>query len=539
MTGREEKMERLTIDYGIDLGTTNSAIAVLKGTETEVIPNNEGIPYTPSAVWISKNNTSYVGRRAKETMMTNDSERENAFCEFKLQMGSNTEYIFARNGLKMRPEDLSAEVLKALKADAQRRTGEEIEAAVITVPAAFDLPECDATRKAAQLAGFTASPLLQEPVAAALAYGFQNESEKALWFVYDLGGGTFDAAIMQVRDGIVQVVNHGGDNYLGGKLIDWEIVEQLLVPELLRQHNFADFHRNNPKWYAAFGKLKLYAEEAKIRLSQHETTEVIIDRLCDNAPVQFEYEMKKADIERITEPFIVQTINICKKVLAEKRLGTGDVEKIILVGGPTQMPYLRMRLLDENRGLGIPLAFNHNPLTVVASGAAIFAGTQRIERKPHKPQKGTYAVKLEYSPVGSDTEPLVGGAVVTSEDGENLSGFTIEIVNAESNPRWRSGKVSLDPAGKFMTSLWAEKGRQNTFLIECMTGRASGERLARINSRTRWALPYRISRSPTRSGLPLPKTRWISFWPKALRCRPRGGTRCVPLCNAGRVTKKT
>jgi molecular chaperone DnaK len=459
-------MDRLTIDYGIDLGTTNSSIAVLKGTETEVIPNNEGIPYTPSAVWISRNNSFYVGKRAKDTIMTNDAERENGFSEFKLQMGSNTEYVSARSGLKLKPEELSAEVLKALKADVQRLTGDEIDAAVITVPAAFDLPECNATRKAAQLAGFATSPLLQEPVAAALAYGFQNESEKALWLVYDLGGGTFDAAVMQVRDGGISVVNHGGDNYLGGKLIDWEIVNQLLVPQLLKQHDLADFNRNNNKWYAAFGKLKLYAEEAKIRLSRYETAEVIIDRLSDNAPVQFECELTKKDIERITEPFIVQTINICRKVLAEKRLSAGDIEKIILVGGPTQMPYLRERLLDQKKGLGIPLVFNHNPLTVVACGAAIFAGSQRLERKAARPEKGGFSVNLEYSPVGSDEEPLVGGRVSSASDGEEMAGYSIEIVNTESKPQWRSGKIPLDASGRFITELWAEKGRKNIFRIE-------------------------------------------------------------------------
>jgi molecular chaperone DnaK len=464
--GGAKQMERITIDYGIDLGTTNSSIAVLKGTETEVIPNNEGIPYTPSAVWISRNQSIYVGKRAKDTIMTNDAERENGFCEFKLQMGGNTEYVSARSGLKLKPEHLSAEVLKALKADVQRLTGEVIDAAVITVPAAFDLPECEATRRAAQLAGFVTSPLLQEPVAAALAYGFQNESEKAFWLVYDLGGGTFDAAVMQIRDGSISVVNHGGDNYLGGKLIDWEIVDQLLVAELLKQHKLDDFYRNNNKWYAAFGKLKLYAEEAKIRLSQHDTAEVIIDRLCDNAPVQFECFLHKADIERITEPFIVQTINICKKVLSEKRLGAGDIEKIILVGGPTQMPYLRERLLDEKKGLGIPLEFNHNPLTVVACGAAIFAGSQRTERKTVKPQKGQYSVMLEYTPVGSDPEPLLGGRVTSSIDDEDLAGFFIEIVNTESRPQWRSGKIALDSTGRFITALWAEKGKKNAFLNE-------------------------------------------------------------------------
>src|SRR5262249_6837462 len=150
---------------------------------------------------------------------------ENASLEFKLQMGKSTEKHFARSGLRMRPEELSAEVLKALLGDARQR-GEEVEAAVITVPADFVLPQCEATRTAAPLAGSRDSPLSQEPVAAALAHGFDDTGEGALWLVYDLGGGTFDAAVIQLRDGLFRVVNHGGDHHLGGKLLDWAIVDE-------------------------------------------------------------------------------------------------------------------------------------------------------------------------------------------------------------------------------------------------------------------------------------------------------------------------
>lgn len=459
-------MSRATIDYGIDLGTTNSSIAVLNGTDVLVYKNNEGFEYTSSAVWINKNNKTYVGRQAKDRL---EDDPDNAFCEFKLQMGTTLEYVFKRSGTRMKPEDLSAEVLKALKGDVLQRGNESVQSAVITVPAAFELPQCEATKKAAQLAGFSLSPLLQEPVAAALAYGFQSGSDKVFWLVYDLGGGTFDAAVIQVRDLVIQVVNHGGDNHLGGKLIDWEIVEQLLVPALVKEHKLTDFRRGNKKWSGAFGKLKLAAEQAKILVSRDESAPIHFDNLCQNdrgEPVEFEYELQRKDVERLAEPFIVRSINICKKVLMDKRLGVSNIEKVLLVGGPTLTPYLRQRLSDRNEGLGIPLDFSVDPLTVVARGAAIFAGTQRMtETTSQTLTAGQLAIELEYKPVGADVEPLVGGRILAPE-GKSLAGFTVEFVNAEAHPPWRSGKIGLAPNGTFITNLWAEKGRSNTFLIE-------------------------------------------------------------------------
>lgn len=176
---------RTTIDFGIDLGTTNSAIALLKGVATDIIKNNADADITPSAVSIDKKGTVQVGQRAKNR---NIEAPEDAYLEFKRRMGTDHVYHFKSSGQARTPEDLSAEVLKSLRADVQQRTGELVEASVVTVPAAFELHQCDATRKAAQLAGLKESPLLQEPVAAALAHGFQVDGEKAYWLVYDFGG---------------------------------------------------------------------------------------------------------------------------------------------------------------------------------------------------------------------------------------------------------------------------------------------------------------------------------------------------------------
>jgi molecular chaperone DnaK len=457
---------RTTVDFGIDLGTTNSAIALARGPTVEVFRNNEGDESTPSAVYINRKGRLVVGRAAKEQLET---DAENAFSEFKLQMGTERTYTFTRSGRQMRPEELSGEVLKSLRSDVKQRLGEDVEAAVITVPAAFELPQCEATRKAAELAGLKFSPLLQEPVAAALAYGFQTDSDRVFWLVYDFGGGTFDAAVVQVRDGAIQVPNHAGDNHLGGKLIDWAIVDELLVPALTAEHPLTDFQRGNPRWAAAIAKLKLAAEKAKVRCSRDDAVTLRIERLCKDdrgEAVDFEYELRQADVERLAEPLILRSINICKRVLSEARLAVGDLEKLILVGGPTLMPYLRRRLQDRDEGLGIPLEFSNDPMTVVARGAAIFAGGQRIEgAAPAPTAPGQFALQLEYKPVGADTEPLVGGKVLAT-DGVDLSRYTIELISGEGDPAWRSGKFGLSAEGSFLTRVNAERGKQNVFLIE-------------------------------------------------------------------------
>jgi molecular chaperone DnaK len=460
-------MARTTMDFGIDLGTTNSSVAVIGGTGVEVVKNNEGAEYTPSAVWIDRHGRQYVGRRAKERL---EDDPGNAFCEFKLQMGSDASYALARDGRRVTPETLSAEVLKSLRSDARQRTGDDVTAAVITVPAAFDLPQCEATKRAARLAGIDESPLLQEPIAAALAYGFDSMEERTFWLVYDLGGGTFDAAIVQVSDGRIHVVNHGGDNHLGGKLLDWAIVDELLVPALTREFDLPDFGRGNPKWIAAFAKLKLHAEQAKLLLSREESCDVIVDPLCVDAHgerVTLEFDLRRTDVERLAEPFLRRSIAVCRSVLAEKRLAAKDVAKVLLVGGPTLAPYLRERLADPVEGLGIPLEFRIDPLTVVARGAAIFAGTQRlaVTAPPAAAAGDVYAIDLEYKPVGPDAEPLIGGRVV-APGGARLEGFTIELVNDGSRPPWRSGKIRLSADGAFLTTAFAERGRANTLRLE-------------------------------------------------------------------------
>lgn len=271
-------MTHSTIDYGIDLGTTNSEIALFThgdGNKTEVIKNIEGFENTPSAVWIQKGGVDEQGRKKDDRLVVGRQAKDrveedpgNAKQEFKRQMGKEESLDFTGTGRKMKPEELSAEVLKQLKKNVEEWKGENITAAVITVPADFSAAAIEATNRAARLAGLTASPLLQEPVAAAMAYGFQSNSDKVRWLVYDFGGGTFDAALIHVRDGMIRVENHGGDKYLGGKDIDYAIVDDLLAPAVRKRFSASDFYRKNEKYRADFARLKKRSEEAKIRLSR-------------------------------------------------------------------------------------------------------------------------------------------------------------------------------------------------------------------------------------------------------------------------------
>ena len=466
-------MSRSTIDFGIDLGTTNSAIAVLNGVEPEIIKNSDDQDATPSAVFINKQGVLRVGSRAKAATVGERSQGD-AYTEFKRHMGTPHEYEFSSSGQRRKPEELSAEVLKELRGSVEAKTGEIIQSAVITVPAAFELHQCDATRRAAALAGFKGSPLLQEPVAAALAYGFQIDSEKAYWMVYDFGGGTFDAALIKAEEGMINVVHHGGNNFLGGSDIDWAIIEKIIIPQLSKNFDLPGFKRGSDRWGMELTRIKHAVEVAKLELSTKELTTLsgavafeddsgeLIE--CD------EISLSRDDLIRIAEPIISQSIEISKGVLKEKNLGLQAVQRVIVVGGPTKAPYFREIL---SSGLGIPIDFSQDPLTVVARGAAVFASTQKMDSKLQKKAVvGEFQVQIsdKYKPVGHESDPLIAGKV-TSPNEISSTGFTIEFVNRDT--KWRSGQVPLNAEGAFMANLLAEKGSRNTFHIELSDGQGT------------------------------------------------------------------
>ncbi len=463
-------MTRTTIDFGIDLGTTNSTIAVIDNVDARVIPNKFGSGTTPSAVYIDKRGNLHIGQESKLRALGDEEDQANADLEFKLRMGMGEEggKTFQRSGRFLLPEELSAEVLKELKANVQSTMGEEVRSAVITIPAAFENPQSNATQKAAQLAGFGQVPLLLEPIAASLAHGFQSEGDNLYWLVYDFGGGTFDAALMQVRDGVIRVVTHDGDNHLGGKLLDWDIVGKRMVPAIQAQFNLPGFQRGgDPRWRAALGKMKYHAELAKIEVCRTRGShELWIENLCQDADgktVDFAYTLTAEDMEEISRPYIERSLGLCRQTLQKAGMSGADMDSVLMVGGTTLNPWVRDAVASE---LGAKLETGVDPITVVARGAAIFASIQEMpaSQMVSAPiEAGTWKIEIEHRPVGNVADPDIGGRVV-APGGEDMAGYTVEFLDAKT--QWRSGRITLGAQGVFMTKLFAEKMRRHEFRLE-------------------------------------------------------------------------
>ncbi|MFI6265268.1 Hsp70 family protein [Micromonospora sp. NPDC051006] len=458
---------RDTIDFGIDLGTTNSAIAVVEeGGAVAVIKNNDGWDITPSAVWIPKPGMVHVGRKARERV---ESDPDNAAAEFKLEMGlADAGMDFTRGGTRLTPPQLSAEVLKSLRADAAHHTGSPPDAAVITVPAAFSLNQNKATMEAAALAGFSsACPLVQEPTAAAFAYGFHDADDRAYWMVFDFGGGTFDAAVVSKRDGDLRVLNHAGDPYLGGKLIDWAVVERVLAPAAAAAIGLTDFGRDNPAWRGNFAKLKGAAEDAKIQLSRRDAVDLMVELTVGDGDTEtFEYTLRRDQLDRVAEPFYARAINLCRKALADGGLRPDDIDKLLLVGGVTLAPGLRERLADPRDGLGIALDTSLDPTTVVARGAAIFASTVRHPDPPsHQPAAGEFGLELAYEPSVTTTTPTVAGRLHAPSP-VDWTGYGIVLSNPDGQPPFRTGRIAVNAAGAFVAEVDIDAHRASRFTVE-------------------------------------------------------------------------
>ncbi|MFV2022539.1 Hsp70 family protein [Micromonospora sp. LOL_023] len=457
---------RDTIDFGIDLGTTNSAIAVVEQDgSVAVIKNNDGWDITPSAVWIPKPGVVHVGRKARDRV---ENDPDNAAAEFKLEMGlADAGKDFVDGNVRLTPPQLSAEVLKSLRADAAHHTGLPPDAAVITVPAAFSLNQNKATLEAATLAGFSPGcPLVQEPTAAAFAYGFHDTDDRAYWMVFDFGGGTFDAAVVSKRDGDLRVLDHAGDPYLGGKLIDWAVVERVLAPAAAAALDLPEFRRDNPAWRANFAKLKGAAEDAKIQLSRRATADLMVELTVGGGTETFEYTLRRDELDRVAEPFYARAMNLCRKALTDGGLDPGDIDRLLLVGGVTLAPGLRERLADDSTGLGIALDTSLDPTTVVARGAAIFASTVR---HPHpqsfQPTADTFRLELAYEPSVTTTNPVVAGRVHAA-DPKNWTGYGVIVSNPAGQPPFRSGRIALTAEGAFLTEVDIDQHTTSRLTVE-------------------------------------------------------------------------
>ncbi|MBI3120227.1 MAG: molecular chaperone DnaK, partial [Candidatus Kerfeldbacteria bacterium] len=367
---------------GIDLGTTNSVVAVMEGGQPRVLENKEGQNITPSIVAISKSGERLVGVTAKRQSVTN---AENTIFSVKRLIGHRYEEIqeeikrlpyqvsksgegvvIRMNGKEYSPQEISAMILQKLKTDAEERLGEKVTEAVITVPAYFDDSQRQATKDAGKIAGLEVKRIINEPTAAALAYGFnKNKNEKIA--VYDLGGGTFDVSILEVGDDTVEVKATNGDTHLGGDDFDQRIIEWI-VQEFKKQEGI-DLSTDK----LALQRLKEAAEKAKIELSSAEQTEINQPFITQGeaGPKHLVMTLTRAKLEDLVSDLVERTMEPCKKALADSGLSISQINEVVLVGGMTRMPLVQRsveKFFGKKPHIGV------NPDEVVAIGAAVQAG---------------------------------------------------------------------------------------------------------------------------------------------------------------------
>ena len=346
---------------GIDLGTTNSCVSVLEGGEAKVIPNAEGNRTTPSVVAF-KNGEELVGETAKRGAVTNV---KNTVASVKRIMG--TDKKVEANDKKYSPEEISAKILSKLKADAESYLGEKVTKAVITVPAYFNDAERQATKNAGKIAGLEVERIINEPTAAALAYGLDKQEKSHTILVYDLGGGTFDVSILELGDGVFEVKSTSGNNKLGGDDFDKTICDYLVSE--FKKENSVDLSKDP----MAMQRVKDAAEKAKKDLSGMSATQISLPFITqvDGAPVHMDINLSKAKFESLNKDLFDSTLEPVRKALKDAKLDKKDIDKVLLVGGSTRIPYIQELVKKE---LGQEPSKGVNPDEVVAMGAAIQGG---------------------------------------------------------------------------------------------------------------------------------------------------------------------
>jgi molecular chaperone DnaK len=464
-------MTRIKIDYGIDLGTTNSAISRMENGDATIKKTDYLKDTMPSSVYINKKKAIQVGDSAynalkrdklKAMKTWNDSD-SNSYIEFKRTMGSDKAYSSSNLGKDLTSEELSAEVLKTLKSFVK---DENVNSIVITVPAAFKNNQIEATRTAAKLAGFNHIELLQEPVAASMAYGLYSDKKDGFWLVFDFGGGTFDAALLKVEEGIMKVIDTEGDNYLGGKNLDFAIVDEIILPYIEDNFVIDSVLADDTKKQILRNAMKFFAEETKVALSFNETHNILSDlgdlgEDDEGEEIELDITVTQTDITKVLSPVFQKAIDVSNKLLERNNLKGSSLDSLILVGGPTFSPVLRKML----EGQICKPDTSADPMTVVSKGAALYASTVDVSEEVREQTRDKTKIQLEIANESSTIEAELFVPIKILAD--KTEGEIPERVFAEvtrGDKAWSSGKVEINTIGDIV-EIQLNEGKTNVFEV--------------------------------------------------------------------------
>lgn len=463
-------MARVKIDYGIDLGTTNSSICRMEKGEPVVIKTDTLKDTLPSCVSINKKGSIKVGDGAYNTMKSDKrratkswkTEASNTYIEFKRTMGTDAKYACSNIGREYSSEDLSSEVLKTLKSYV---TDEVFRSVVITVPAKFTVNQTKATIEAAKMAGFDHCELLQEPIAASFAYGLSSEQKDGIWMVFDFGGGTFDAALLRVEDGIMQVFDTAGDNYLGGKDLDAAIVENIIIPYLKENYAIDGILADKEKNAVLRDAMKTYAEDVKNQLSFKESEDILsnlgdLGEDEDGEEIELDLTVTQQQVFDAMLPVFQKAVDVCKTLLGRNNLKGSQLNKLILVGGPTHSPLIRQMLREQ---VTPNVDTSIDPMTAVATGAALYASTKDADVKDSDIEVGT--IKLEIGYESNSVEQSEWVSVKLDKTGSGAScPNKVLVVFVRGDNAWSSGKTEIDEMGNVIEANLVE-GKSNAFTV--------------------------------------------------------------------------
>lgn len=457
-------MQRIKIDYGIDLGTTNSAICRMEKGEPVVIKSDTQKDTIPSCIGINRKQSIRVGDTAfnqlksdKRVASKNWQGDSNTFVEFKRTMGTDKEYFSSNAGRAFTSEELSAEVLKKLLSFV---LDENITSAIVTVPAKFTVNQTTATMEAAKMAGIEHCELLQEPIAAAMAYGLKAEQKDAIWMVFDFGGGTFDSALIKVEDGIIQVFDTEGDNYLGGKNLDEAIVDKIIIPHLKEEYELTGILADKTKKQILYEALKTYAEDAKNQLSFVDEYDILsnlgeLGEDDNGDELEIDLTISRRELNDTILPYFQKAVTTSIDLLKRNQMTGASLDSLILVGGPTHSPLLREMLTEQ---ITTKVDTSIDPMTAVATGAALYAST--IDNLIDESEITSETIKLDISYEATSVALQEWLSVKLSESSSDS--LRVEITRADAG--WSSGLVELNDKGDVI-ELQLIEGRANSFQV--------------------------------------------------------------------------